>query len=139
MTDSVAAMSQEVVHEVHKPVHDAPTLIAYFSLASWSWFVYGFGASLALLAVDQGAEAWLVGLHAPALALGGVLGAVATPRLTHRFGRGVMMRAAAIGTALSILTGSIASTAPASMAWAYFGVHRITASPKTATRPSVHR
>lgn len=103
MTDSVAAMSQEVVHEVHKPVHDAPTLIAYFSLSAWSWFVYGFGASLALLAVDQSAEAWLVGLHAPALALGGVLGALATPRLTHRFGRGVMMRIAAIGTALSIV------------------------------------
>lgn len=87
----------------HRPVHDKPTLLAFFSLATWSWFVYGFGASLALLSDEQGAAAWLAGLHAPALALGGVVGALATPRLTHRFGRGRMMRVAGIGTALAIV------------------------------------
>ena len=96
-------MSHHAVHAPHKPVHDKPTLISFFSLSAWSWFVYGFGASLALLSEDQGSAAWVTGLHAPALALGGVVGALATPRLTHRFGRGVMMRVGAIGAALAIL------------------------------------
>ena len=91
-------------HEVHlKPIHDKPTIVSFGSMASWSWFVYGFGASLALLADEQGSAPWLTGLHAPALALGGVIGALATPRLTHRFGRGVMTRVGAIGASLSIL------------------------------------
>lgn len=85
-----------------RPVHDRPTLVSFASLATWSWFVYGFGASLALLRDDQGAPAWLGGLHSTALALGGVIGAIVTPRLNHRFGRGRVGRAAAIGTALCI-------------------------------------
>ncbi len=96
-------MTTEVTHADHKPVHDKPTLISYLSMSSWSWFVYGFGASLALMSDEQGAPAWLAGLHAPALALGGVVGAIATPHLSHRFGRGSMMRVAAIGAALAIV------------------------------------
>jgi predicted MFS family arabinose efflux permease len=96
-------MSLPVVHAPVRPVHDRPTLVSYASLATWSWFVYGFGASLALLRDDQGTTAWLGGLHSTALAAGGIIGALLTPRLNHRFGRGPVARGAAIGTALCIL------------------------------------
>lgn len=103
MTATVVAMSLEARPAPVRPVHDRPTLVTYASLATWSWFVYGFGASLALLRDDQGTSAWLGGLHSTALALGGIVGALLTPRLNHRFGRGPVARAAAIGTALSIV------------------------------------
>ena len=96
-------MGSEPHHLDLKPIHDRPTLISFASLSTWSWFVYGFGASLALLTAEQHTDPWLAGLHAPALALGGVIGAVVTPRLNQRFGRGIMMRVAGIGTALCIL------------------------------------
>lgn len=86
-----------------RPIHDRPTLIAFATQGTWSWFVYGFGASLALLRDDQGTPAWLGGLHGTALAVGGVVGALVTPALNRRFGRGVVMRAAVIGIALCIL------------------------------------
>lgn len=85
-----------------RPVHDRPTLVSFASVAAWSWFVYGFGASLALLRDDQGTSPWLGGLHSTALALGGVIGALLTPRLSHRFGRGAVARGAVIGTAVCI-------------------------------------
>lgn len=102
MTDTVARMASATVHAPVRPVHDRPTLVSFASLASWSWFVYGFGASLALLRDDQGTTPAVAGLHSTALALGGILGALITPRLSHRFGRGAVGRAAAIGTALCI-------------------------------------
>lgn len=96
-------MATEERHLDLKVVHDRPTLIAFASLASWSWFVYGFGASLALMADEQQVAAWLTGLHAPALALGGVVGALATPYLNQRFGRGRMMRFSALAVSVCIV------------------------------------
>jgi predicted MFS family arabinose efflux permease len=92
----------DAVHAPVRPVHDRPTLVSYASLSAWSWFVYAFGASLALLRDDQGTSAWLGGLHSTALAAGGIVGALLTPRLNHRFGRGRVGRAAAVGTAVCI-------------------------------------
>ena len=92
-------MSTELV----RPVRDRPTLLTYASLSTWAWFVYGFGASLALLRDDQGTSPWLGGLHATALACGGILGALATPPLNRRFGRGVVTRAAVIAVSLCIV------------------------------------
>lgn len=86
-----------------RPVRDRPTLLTYASLSTWAWFVYGFGASLALLRDDQGTSPWLGGLHATALAAGGILGALATPALNRRFGRGVVTRSAVIAVSLCIV------------------------------------
>lgn len=86
-----------------RPVHDRPTLVAFATQGTWSWFVYGFGASLALLRDDQGTSAWLGGLHGTALAIGGVVGSLVTPALNRRFGRGTVMRSAVIGIALCIV------------------------------------
>ena len=96
-------MSSPAVHAPIRPVHDRPTLVAFSSIAAWSWFVYGFGDTLALLRDEQGTAPWLGGLHGTALAAGGIVGALLTPRLNHRFGRGPVMRGAAIGCALSII------------------------------------
>jgi predicted MFS family arabinose efflux permease len=96
-------MSSAAVHAPIRPVHDRATLVSFASLASWSWFVYGFGASLALLRDDQGTSAWIGGLHGTALAAGGIIGALVTPRLNHRFGRGPVARMAVLGTALCIV------------------------------------
>ena len=93
----------ETTHAPIRPIHDRPTLVTFASLAAWSWFVYGFGASLALLRDDQGSSATVAGLHATALAAGGVIGALVTPHLSHRFGRGPVARVAAIATSLGIL------------------------------------
>ncbi len=92
-------MTQDLI----RPVRDRPTLVTYASLSTWAWFVYGFGASLALLRDDQGTSAWVGGLHGTALAAGGILGALATPRLNRRFGRGIVTRGAIIGVVLCIL------------------------------------
>jgi predicted MFS family arabinose efflux permease len=90
-------------HAPIRPIHDRPTLVSFASLAAWSWFVYGFGASLALLRDDQGTSEVLGGLHGTALAAGGIIGALVTPHLNHRFGRGPVARAAAIATSLGIV------------------------------------
>ncbi len=90
-------------HAPVRPIHDRPTLVTFAALASWSWFVYGFGASLALLRDDQGTSPVLGGLHGTALAAGGILGALVTPRLNHRFGRGPVARAAVIATSIGIV------------------------------------
>jgi predicted MFS family arabinose efflux permease len=86
-----------------KPVHDRPTLISYASMSTWSWFVYAFGASLALLRDDQGTSTTIGGLHGTALAIGGVIGAAIAPAVSNRIGRGNLMRVSSIGAAISIL------------------------------------
>ena len=90
-----------------RPLHDRATLIVFASLAAWSWFVYSFGASLGLLREEQGTSTMIGGLHGTALALGGVIGAIATPRLNQRFGRGHVMRISAAGAVIGILIFTI--------------------------------
>ncbi len=105
-----------MTHAVHvpvRPVHDKPTLLAFASIATWSWFVYGLGATLALLSDEQGSASWVEGLHGSALALGGVLGALAAPTLIRRFGRGRTLRVGVIGTTVLIALFLIPGTPPA--------------------------
>ena len=93
---------EESVTTTHKPVHDKPTLLSYSSISAWSYFVYAFGASLALLRDEQGTSTTISGLHGTALAIGGVIGASLAPMAIRRFGRGQMLRYASLGCALSI-------------------------------------
>ncbi len=86
-----------------RPVHDRPTLMSYASMSTWSWFVYAFGASLALLRDDEGTSTTIGGLHGTALAIGGVIGAAIAPTFSNRIGRGNLMRVASLGAAVSIL------------------------------------
>jgi fucose permease len=86
-----------------KPVHDRPTIMAFASMSTWSWFVYAFGASLALLRDDEHTSTTIGGLHGTALAVGGVIGAAIAPALSNRIGRGNLMRLSSIGAAIAIL------------------------------------
>ena len=90
-----------------RPLHDKATLIAFASLAAWSWFVYSFGASLGILREEQGTSPMIGGLHGTALAVGGILGALATPRLNQKFGRGLVMRISTAGVVVGILIFTI--------------------------------
>lgn len=101
------------VHVPVRPVHDKPTLLSFASLASWSWFVYGLGASLALLRDEQGSAAWVEGLHGSALALGGVVGALVAPALIGRIGRGMTLRVGVLGSAALIVLFLLPGMPPA--------------------------
>jgi len=85
------------------PVHDRPTIMAFASMSTWSWFVYAFGASLALLRDDEHTSTTIGGLHGTSLAIGGVIGAALAPTLSNRFGRGNVLRYSSIGAAISIV------------------------------------
>ena len=86
-----------------RPVHDRPTWIAYVQLAFWAWFLYAFGATQALLRDEQGTSRAVAALHGTTLALGGLLGALLTARAIARLGRGVVMRASALGAVVALL------------------------------------
>lgn len=95
-------------HHLHlRPIHDKATLVAFASLAAWSWFVYSFGASLGILREEQGTSPMIGGLHGTALAVGGILGALATPRLNQKYGRGRVMRISTAGVVMGILVFTI--------------------------------
>ncbi len=112
MTDADTSLA------ITKPLHDKATFISFAAMACWAWFCYGFGATLAFLRDDQGTSPAVGGLHASAFALGGVLGALATPRLNHRFGRGAVMRVASFGAAAGML---IFITPGAGIVWTLAG------------------
>lgn len=100
-----------------KPVRDRRTLIAYAQIAAWSWFIYSFGPTSALLRDEQGTTKSVAGLHGTLLALGGIVGGLIATALVRRWGRGVVIRASAafsvVGMALYVWPGAgIAMTFP---------------------------
>jgi len=96
----------------YRPTRDRPTWIAYVQLAFWAWFLYGFGATQALLRDEQGTTRSVASLHGTALAIGGLLGALLTARAVARWGRGVVMRASAICAIASVLVYTWPGAAP---------------------------
>jgi predicted MFS family arabinose efflux permease len=100
-----------------RPILDRPTRIAYVQLAAFAWFMYAFGASQALLRDDQGVSKTIASLHGTFLALGGILGALLAARVINHFGRGPVMRVAALCTALGIAVYTI----PAGVQVTWFG------------------
>ncbi len=85
-----------------KPVLDRPTWIAYTQLAFYAGFMYAFGATQALLRDEQGTSRSTAALHGTAFAVGAIISAMLTARAIHRWGRGRVMRVAAITTAAAI-------------------------------------
>ena len=113
-------MSHHAVHAPHKPVHDKPTVVSYFTVSMWSWFCYGLGAMLAFLAVEQETPPWVSGLHGTALAAGGVLGALAAPYMNNRFGRGAVTRIGSLGAAVCVILFVVPVPAPLwTLAWVF--------------------
>ena len=101
-----------VLSTTTRPIHDRPTRLAYIQLALWAWFLYGFGATQALLRDDQGTSRSVSALHGTALAVGGLIGALLTAAAVTRWGRGVVMRVSALCAAGSILVYTLPGATP---------------------------
>jgi predicted MFS family arabinose efflux permease len=86
-----------------RPLRDRATWLEYIQLAFWAGFLYAFGATNALLRDEQGTTRSVAGLHGTTLAIGGLIGALLTARVIDRWGRGRVIRVAALGAAVSIL------------------------------------
>jgi len=69
----------------------------------WAWFMYAFGATVALLRDDQGTTRAQSGVHGSLLAVFGILAGLMASHLVERLGRGVVIRLAAIGCATGVL------------------------------------
>ncbi len=103
-----------------RPRHDRATWIEYVQLAFWAWFLYAFGATQALLRDEQGTTRSVAALHGPALAIGGLIGALLTARVIDRWGRGHVLRASALATAAAILLYPVPhGTLPVTLAGAF--------------------
>lgn len=90
-----------------RPVRDRPTWISYIQISLFAFFLYGFGASQALLRDEQGTTRTVSGLHASVYAIANVISALILPSLITRFGRNTVLRTGIIGMCigLAIYTG----------------------------------
>jgi predicted MFS family arabinose efflux permease len=70
---------------------DRLTWLAYLQVASFGYFLYGFGPTVSLLRDEQGISRTLSGLHGTALALGSLLSALLVAPVVRRRGRGPVM------------------------------------------------
>jgi fucose permease len=100
------------------PVRDRPTWIAYAQMCCYAWFMYSFGATIALLRDEQGTSRSVSSLHGSLLAFGALLGGLLAARVIDRWGRGRVLRVATIATA----TGILIYTAPGGLPVTLFGV-----------------
>lgn len=107
----MTAPTTEAVVRPGRPVHDRPTWIAYVQLAFYAWFLYAFGATQALLRDEQGTTRSLAALHGTTLAIGGLAAALLSSRVIDAWGRGMVMRVAAIGTAAGLLVFTLPGAA----------------------------
>ena len=86
---------------------DGVTGLGYLQLATWGWFLYGFGSLLPQLGEDQGISRTLTSVHSVVLAVGAlVTGFTAEPVVRRLRRRGVVL----LGGAL-VIAGSILLTA----------------------------
>jgi predicted MFS family arabinose efflux permease len=103
-----------------RPVRNRVTWLEYIQLAFWAAFLYGFGATNALLRDEQGTTRAVAGLHGTALAIGGLIGGLITARVIDTWGRGRVLRVAAIAASASILLYTVPHGAlPATLAGAF--------------------
>lgn len=86
-----------------RPVRDGITWLSYGQLAMWAWFMYAFGATVALVRDEQGTSRAAAGLHGSALAVAGIIAGVIASRLIERLGRGVVLRLASAGGILAVV------------------------------------
>ncbi len=84
---------------------DVVTWAGYGGLATWAWFLYGFGAVLPLLRAEEGTSRTVMGLHSLALAAGAVLSGLTIVPMTRRLRRrgGIRAALAAIGLGALVL------------------------------------
>jgi predicted MFS family arabinose efflux permease len=89
---------------------DGITAAGYLVLATWGWFLYGFGALLPQLGRDQGISRTLTGVHSVMMAIGALLaGVFAVPLVRALRRRGVLRLGGVLvlcGTALLVVGGA---------------------------------
>ena len=102
------------------PVRDRATWIAYAQMACYAWFIYSFGATLALLRDEQGTSRSVSSLHGSLMAIGGLLGGLLTARAIDRWGRGRVLRVGAIATAIGILVYTMPGGLPVTLFGIFF-------------------
>lgn len=83
---------------------DGVTGLGYLQLATWGWFLYGFGSLLPQLGDDQGISRTLTSLHSVVLAVGAlVTGFTAEPVVRRLRRRGVVVLGGFLVTVGSVL------------------------------------
>jgi predicted MFS family arabinose efflux permease len=100
-------------------VLDRITWITYVQVSLFAFFLYGFGATQALLRDEQGTSRTVASLHATVFAVANVATGLLIPRLIQRWGRGLVIRYAVIVMSIGIavytapfgLTASLIGTA----------------------------
>jgi len=75
------------LHPQGSPGRDGLTRFGYSGLATWAWFLYGFGAALPLIREEQGTSRTVMGLHSLCLSCGAMLAGLVALRLVRRFRR----------------------------------------------------
>ncbi len=91
-----------------RPVLDRITWITYVQISLFAFFIYGFGATQALLRDEQGTSRTISSLHATVFAIANVVAGLLVPRLIERWGRSRVIRYAII----SMCVGIVIYTAP---------------------------
>jgi len=94
-----------------RPTLDRITWISYVQISLFAFFLYGFGATQALLRDEQGTSRTIASLHAVVFALANVVTGLLVPRLIARWGRGQVIRFSvftmAIGVAVYTAPGGL--------------------------------
>lgn len=84
-------------------VRDRITWLTYSQMALFAWFMYGLGATIALVRDEQGTSRTLAGLHGTALAAAGIIAGLAAAGLIGSVGRGRLIQITALATSLCVL------------------------------------
>ena len=98
-----------------RPHLDRITWITYLQLSLFAFFLYGFGATQALLRDEQGTSRTIASLHAIVFAAANVIAGLLIPRLMERWGRGRVIRYAVIVMSLGIAVYTAPFGLPASL------------------------
>lgn len=103
-----------------RPNRDRSTWITYIQLSCFAWFMYGFGATQALLRDEQGTTRAVSALHSTSLATAGIIAGLLTSRFIERFGRGVVLRLGSVGVIAGVVVYTVPSGAyPVTMLGAF--------------------
>ena len=84
-------------------VRDRITWLTYSQMALFAWFMYGLGATIALVRDEQGTSRTLAGLHGTALAVAGIIAGLTAAGLIGSVGRGRLIQVTTLATSLCVL------------------------------------
>lgn len=117
-------MSASSPGDGRRPVLDSITRITYVQVSLFAFFLYGFGATQALLRDEQGTSRTIASLHATVFAIANVVTGLLVPRLIARWGRGRVIRVSII----VICLGIVVYTAPFGLAASLTGMALVASS-----------